>query len=189
MKTPLSRRDVLKLLAAGGVAAALPAGEADARALLGHPVPGWVAGQMTGADWFAGDNLAYGLGHRYGAGVQKRFFDGEKSAKRLDWAKGQLDRRGGELILVARFIPGGRTAVTLTAGLTHFPWPRFAVFDAIAAVIWASYASLLGYFGGKAFEGEAWKGLLLALVVAVAVSLAIEVVRWALGRRQGSRVS
>jgi len=138
---------------------------------------------------FAGDNLAYGLGHRYGAGVQKRFFDGEKSAKRLDWAKGQLDRRGGELILVARFIPGGRTAVTLTAGLTHFPWPRFAVFDAIAAVIWASYASLLGYFGGKAFEGEAWKGLLLALVVAVAVSLAIEVVRWALGRRQGSRVS
>jgi membrane protein DedA with SNARE-associated domain len=45
---------------------------------------------------FAGDNLAYGLGHRYGDGVQKRFFQGDKAANRLDWAKGQLHRRGGE---------------------------------------------------------------------------------------------
>src|SRR5438309_9061224 len=132
---------------------------------------------------FAGDNLAYGLGHRYGDGVQKRFFQGEKAAKRLDWAKRQLDRRGGELIAVARFIPGGRTAVTLTAGLTRYPWRRFAFFDAIASVIWATYAALLGYFGGKAFEGEAWKGLLLALGVAFAVTLAIELVRWAMARR------
>ena len=133
---------------------------------------------------FAGDNLAYGLGRRYGEGVQKRFFQGEKAAKRLDWAKRQLDRRGGELIAVARFIPGGRTAVTLTAGLTRYPWRRFAFFDAIASLIWATYAALLGYFGGKAFEGEAWKGLLLALAVAFAVTLAIELVRWAMARRK-----
>lgn len=138
---------------------------------------------------FAGDNLAYGLGHRYGDGVQKRFFQGEKAAKRLDWAKRQLDKRGGELIAVARFIPGGRTAVTLTAGLTHFPWPRFAVFDAIASLIWAVYAALLGYFGGKAFEGEAWKGLLVALGVAFAVTLLIELVRWAIAQRKGRRAA
>src|SRR3954447_21029861 len=132
---------------------------------------------------FAGDNLAYGLAHRYGDGIRNRYLSGEKSARRIDWANGQLDARGGQLIAVARFIPGGRTVVTLTAGLTHFPWPRFAVFDAIAALIWAAYAALLGYFGGKAFEGEAWKGLLLALGVALAVTLLTEVIRWLLGRR------
>ena len=133
---------------------------------------------------FTGDNIAYGIGRRYGAGAQKRFFHGDKAARRLDWAKRQLDKRGGELIAVARFIPGGRTAVTLTAGLTHFPWPRFAVFDAIAALIWALYAALLGYFGGKAFEGEAWKGLLVALGVAFTVTLIIEFVRWIINRRK-----
>ena len=58
------------------------------------------------------------------------------------------------------------------------------MFDAIAAVIWAGYAALLGYFGGKAFEHEAWKGLLLALGVAFAVTALIELVRWALRRRK-----
>jgi membrane protein DedA with SNARE-associated domain len=42
---------------------------------------------------------------------------------------------------------------------------RFVIFDAIAALIWALYASLPGYFGGRAFENAAWKGLLLALGV------------------------
>ena len=57
-------------------------------------------------------------------------------------------------------------------------------FDAIAAVIWASYAALLGYFGGKAFENAPWKGLILAFAIAFGVTGSIELVRWLLRRRQ-----
>ena len=135
---------------------------------------------------FAGDNTAYWLGHRFGAGVRDRFFHGEKSKRRFDWAEQQLNKRGGELIAVARFIPGGRTAVTLTAGTLRFPWRRFAIYDAIAAVVWALYASLLGYFGGKAFEHAPWKGLLLAFGVAFAVGGVTELVRWIMRRRKAS---
>jgi membrane protein DedA with SNARE-associated domain len=135
---------------------------------------------------FLGDNLAYALGRRYGARAQERFFRGPKAARRIDWAKRQLDQRGGELVAVGRFIPGGRTAVTLTAGLTGFPWRRFAMYDAIAAVIWSGYAGLLGYFGGRAFEDQAWKGLLLALGIAFAVTIATEVGRAAWRRRRSS---
>jgi membrane-associated protein len=142
-----------------------------------------IAAAAAGA--FLGDNLAYGTGRRYGSRARDRFFDGDKARRRIEWAKRHLDRRGGELIAVARFIPGGRTAVTLTAGLTQFPWRRFAAYDAGAATIWASYAALLGYFGGRAFEHQAWKGLLLALAIAFTVSAAIEAVRWALRRRSG----
>jgi membrane-associated protein len=133
---------------------------------------------------FAGDNLAYLIGFRFGARVANRFLRGEKGQRSLRWAAAQLSERGGELIVVARFIPGGRTAITLSAGTVRFPWPRFAVFDAIAGLIWGAYASLLGFFGGKTFEGAAWKGLIVALVIAFALTGGIELVRWLLKRRR-----
>lgn len=139
---------------------------------------------LASAGAFTGDNLAYGLGRRYGKRLTDRFFRGDKSRQRIEWASVQLDKRGAELIAVGRFIPGGRTAVTLTAGLTRFPWRRFAAFDAIAAIIWAGYAALLGYFGGHAFENQPWKGLLLAFGVALAITAGTELVRVVLRRRR-----
>ncbi len=142
-----------------------------------------IAAAACGA--FAGDNAAFFIGRRFGGRATERFFRGDRGRKSISWAESQLAARGGELIAVARFIPGGRTAVTLSAGTLGFPWPRFAVFDAAAGLIWAAYATLLGYFGGKTFEGAAWKGLLLALGIAFALTGAIETVRWYL-RRRGS---
>jgi len=136
---------------------------------------------------FLGDNVAYLVGRRFGTRATNRFLRGEKGEKTLGWAEHQLTQRGGELIVVSRFIPAGRTAVTLAAGTLGFPWRRFVVFDAVAALIWALYASLLGYFGGRAFENEAWKGLILAFGLAFAVTGGVEVVRWFLKRRSGRR--
>jgi membrane-associated protein len=136
---------------------------------------------------FLGDNVAFFIGRRFGPRAREAFLHGQKARKSIKWAETQLAERGGELIAVARFIPGGRTAVTLSAGTLGFPWKRFAAFDALAALIWALYASLLGYFGGKTFEGAAWKGLLLALGIAFAVAGLIEIVRWYLRRRQAGR--
>ena len=140
-----------------------------------------VAAAATGA--FLGDNTAYFIGSRFGTRINDRFFSGEKARKRVEWAHQQVSERGGELILIARFIPGGRTVVTLSAGTLGYPWRRFVIFDAAAALGWALYASLLGYFGGHAFEAAPWKGLLLALGIAFAVAGAVEVIRWYLKRR------
>jgi membrane-associated protein len=133
---------------------------------------------------FLGDNTAYLIGRRFGSRVTDRFFSGEKARRRIEWAQNQLRERGGELIAIGRFIPGGRTAVTLSAGTLRFRWRRFILFDAAAALGWALYASLLGYLGGRAFEHEAWKGLLLALGIAFAVAGGVELVRWVLKRRR-----
>jgi membrane-associated protein len=135
----------------------------------------------------AGDNIGYLVGRRFGPAVTRRFFRGEKARQRLSWARRQLGERGGQLILVGRFIPGGRTVVTLSAGMLHFPWSRFVIFDAVAALVWALYAAFLGYFGGRAFENAAWKGLLLALGVGFAIAGIVEAVRWLLGRRRNRR--
>ena len=133
----------------------------------------------------AGDNICFALGHFLGARVERRFFAGEKSQKRLQWAQKTLDERGGYLIVVARFIPGGRTVTTFTAGFVEtYPWRRFIVFDTLAGFIWGTYTVLLGYFGGKSFEEDPWKGLLLAFGIALAVTAVIEVVRHLRARRR-----
>src|SRR5204863_217617 len=61
--------------------------------------------------------------------------------------------RGSYVLIVARFIPGGRTATTFTSGLVHLRWlTQFAPFILIASVLWALYGALLGYLGGRIFR-------------------------------------
>jgi membrane protein DedA with SNARE-associated domain len=134
-----------------------------------------------------GDNTAYLLGHYFERPLRRRFFAGGRAQERIRWAERQIDERAGQLIVVARFIPGGRTVVTFVSGWLDLRWRRFIAFDAIAGSLWASYAALLGYFGGKAFERQPWKGLLLAFAIALAVTGAVEGLRWLLRRRRLSR--
>jgi membrane protein DedA with SNARE-associated domain len=124
-----------------------------------------------------GDNTAYWIGRLAGERLVNRFFSGERR-KRVDWAEKQIADRGGYFIVVGRFIPGGRTAVTLACGFLEMRWHRFIAFDVAAGLMWASYAALLGYFGGKAFEEQPWKGFIVAFIVALAITGAIEAVRW-----------
>jgi membrane-associated protein len=135
----------------------------------------------------AGDNTVYLLGRYLERPIRRRFFSGERAEARLRWAERQVTERGGELIVVGRFIPGGRTAVTFVSGGLQMQWRRFIVFDVVAGIVWATYASLLGYFGGRAFERQPWKGLLLAFGIALAVTGAVEGIRWVLRRRRASR--
>jgi membrane-associated protein len=146
---------------------------------LGLIIPAAAAGA------FLGDNTAYLIGRRFGGRATERFFSGEKAKQRLGWAEEQLRERGGELIVIARFIPGGRPAVTLSAGTLRYPWRRFVVFDAAAALVWASYAALLGYYGGRTFESF-W-GLALALTTAFAIAGGVELFRWVQRRRRKQR--
>lgn len=141
---------------------------------------------FAAAGAFAGDNTSYFVGARFGTRINDRFFQSEKAQRRIAWANRQIEERGGELIVIARFIPGGRTVVTLSCGTLGYPWRRFVLFDAIAASIWAVYASLLGYLGGHAFEAQPWKGLLLAFAIAFAVTGTVELVRWYQRRRRAA---
>ncbi len=125
-----------------------------------------------------GDNISYGIGKWAGERTVKRVFRHEKAHRGFDWAEQQLEQRGSYIILIARFIPFGRTAVTFTAGYTRgLPWHRFFRYDVVAAGLWATYATLLGYVGGKQFEEQPWKGVLLGLGIAFSVAFLIEWIR------------
>jgi len=158
-----------------GVAAA---GSADPRVAL------LVACAAAGA--FLGDNLAYLIGRRFGPFAERRFFATGKGTRRRAWAQRSLQRFGMRVIIVSRFIPGGRTAVTLSCGLIGYDRRRFVIATAAAAVIWVLYAFLIGFLGGKAFEDKPWAGFLVAFGAATAVSALIEAVRRLRSRWRGT---
>ena len=132
---------------------------------------------LAAAGAFLGDNLTYQVGRWLGPWIERRVFSGEKGAKRRAWAEHALEHYGARIIIACRFVPGGRTAVTLTCGLIGYSRRTFIAATAVAGVIWACYAFFIGRLGGQAFEDRPWAGLLLAFGVALAVSLLIEVAR------------
>ncbi len=149
----------------GGVAA----GQGDQNLLL------VILAGASGA--FLGDNTAYLIGRRFSPWIQRRADRKPKTAKRLDWAATQIRQRGGLLLITARFIPGGRTALTISSGLTHQPHAWFAAWVAVAAVIWATYAAVLGAIFGQQFQDNHTAAFLLAFGCAVSITILVEVVR------------
>jgi membrane-associated protein len=133
---------------------------------------------------FVGDNACYWLGRKVGDPIARRLFKGEKGRARLEWAERALQQRGALLIGVGRFIPGGRTATTFTAGTLEMPYRSFLLADAIAASLWSVYICALGYLGGEAFKDSLWLPLASSLAVATAVGLGFEAWR-RIQRRRG----
>jgi len=140
----------------------------------------WLVILMGATGAFVGDSVAYFLGRRFRSFVTRilgrKGGDGdEKMAK----AAAQIDKRGGLLLITARFIPGGRTLMTLSCGATERPYKRwFVPWDAVAATLWASYAAIIGFFFGDLFEDDHSKAFWLAFGTALSVTALIEIVRW-----------
>jgi membrane protein DedA with SNARE-associated domain len=134
-----------------------------------------IAAAAAGA--FIGDTSSYVLGRTLGVRARERLFRGKRAQRALGWAERTLSERGGYLIVVARFVPGGRTATTFTAGMVRFPAWRFVGFAAVAAIAWATYAVLLGYLGGRIFEENPLLALGIALGIAFVITAVVEAVR------------
>lgn len=128
-----------------------------------------------------GDNTAYLIGARLSGVIERRAERSPKLGRRLEWANEQIAFRGGPLLVTARFIPGGRTALTLSCGITHQPKKWFVGWIAIAVTIWATYAAVLGYVFGDTFDHTT--ALILAFVTALAVNGLIELIRHLRARR------
>lgn len=126
---------------------------------------------------FLGDNSAYVLGYRMRGFIVRHAARHPRRQRQLDWASEQIRFRGGMLLITARFIPGGRTALTVSSGITHQPRRWFVSWIALAVTIWAGYATLLGYFGGRAFRDDHTKAFLVAFGAALAMTVLLEVWR------------
>jgi membrane-associated protein len=133
---------------------------------------------------FAGDNTAYQIGFRASGWFHRRAERKPAFARKMAWAQQQIKARGGLLLITARFIPGGRTALTLSSGITRQRRWWFIGWVAVAVIIWATYAAMLGRIGGEAFKDDHTKAFLFAFGLAIATNIVIEIARHRLKKRR-----
>ncbi|MGP4114949.1 DedA family protein [Streptomyces sp. 4N509B] len=136
---------------------------------------------------FAGDHISYFIGRKSGPRIMAKVKPGSRTQKAYDRVGHMLEKRGGLVLISARYIPGGRTAATLTTGATRYPLRNFSKYDAIAAISWATYSALIGYIGGAAFEENPLRGLAMGLGLALAITIGHEVIRVLYERRKHRR--
>ncbi|MBX6354989.1 MAG: VTT domain-containing protein [Micromonosporaceae bacterium] len=79
-----------------------------------------------------------------------------------------LRRPGPLVILLGRFVPGGRMAACFHSGRTRYPSRRFLAYEVTAAVAWASYGGVVGNVGGAAVTESSW---LLVAVAAIGATI------------------
>ena len=78
-----------------------------------------------------------------------------------------LRQPGPLVLLLCRFVPGGRMAAGFYAGRTGYPIKKFILYDGLAALAWAMYGGLVGHVGGTAVTQSAWRLFVIAATAAV----------------------
>ena len=154
-----------------------------------HQLNIWIVIGAGAVGAVMGDNIAYAIGKRFSERIQGWYNKKPKRARKLAWATNQLRTRGGSLLLTARFIPGGRTIITLTSGITNQKRWKFVFFVLVACSLWAGYAAGLGYLFGDRFEKGSKTALLVALGVALSLTVLIEIIRRKFRRSKGAEPS
>jgi membrane protein DedA with SNARE-associated domain len=126
-----------------------------------------------------GDNAGYWIGHRLGRVTLERYgrYVGLTHA-RISHMDRFFKAHGNKTILVARFITGLRVFAALLAGAARMPWPTFAIYNMLGAVLWAVAISLAGFFFGRSWDAlEHWvegAGLVaLGIIVIIAITIGI----------------
>ena len=78
-----------------------------------------------------------------------------------------LRKPGPLVILLCRFVPGGRMAACFHAGRSGYPTKLFVLYEGAAALGWASYGTLVGHIGGTAITQSAWRLFAVAACAAL----------------------
>lgn len=82
-----------------------------------------------------------------------------------------FQRHGGKTVFIFRFMPFGRTLISLPAGLMHMGTTRFLIFTAAGSAVWNTILVGVGYWLGTSFDQiEHYITPVVAVIVVVGVS-------------------
>lgn len=160
---------------------------------LGVPLPedipllaaGWLAYRgsadlylmmLTGlAGVMVGDSLIFSMGRKYGTRiVEHRWLKRIAKPWLLERARTLYANHGMKILFAARFMPGLRSVLYLTAGVCRVPFWKFFLIDSCAAVIsvplwvWAGYkfsAHIEGILGGTRVASFVIGGLFVVALI------------------------
>ena len=128
---------------------------------------------------FVGDQIYFAVGRYFGPAFLQRF---PRLGAHANRAAALVERHPKLAVIMVRFVYGLRIVGPVAIGMSRIGWFRFAVLNAIGAVVWASCWLGIGYLAGSALETvvDNLKQLehalfVSALIVALIVTVAL---RW-----------
>ena len=112
-------------------------------------------------------------------------------AKDIDYADKWFDTKGNKTVFLCRFIPIVRSLISIPAGMSEMPIPKFLVYTTIGSLIWNS---VLVVIGNKV--GENWTDILgimdryshVVLILLIIIFIAF-VVYWFGFRKKNKKIS
>lgn len=151
-------------------------------AAAGTPNPvGLILAAAVGA--LTGDVAAYLVG-RGGGTLVFRWTHHSRVRGLIGRTEEMFARRGGAALIAGRFVPGGRTATTVTAGMVGYSPLRFLAFDAAGCLTWALYSTGVGLLGGVVFDDQPLFAVGLGIGIALMITGVAEVTGSLLARRR-----
>jgi membrane protein DedA with SNARE-associated domain len=133
------------IMGLGGIAVAR--GEMDFAMLLAFGTVGTVLGNLV---WYEiGRRLGYlrlrPLVERHGRWLTMEWEDVQRLQR-------YFEQRGGITVFVFRFMPFGRTVISIPAGMMRMPFWRFIAYTVAGSAIWNTVLIGAGYFLGTQYD-------------------------------------
>ncbi|WP_260599642.1 DedA family protein [Sphingomonas endolithica] len=132
-----------------------------------------------------GNYFWYEIGRRLGYQRLKPFVDRHGRWLTMDWEEVEklhrfFQRHGQWVVFVLRFMPAGRTIISLPAGMTRMPHWRFILATTAGSAIWNCILAGAGlYLGANFKELDHYVGpLAVATMVAMALFYLYRVATW-----------
>ena len=118
-----------------------------------HKLEIWAVILAAIAGAIVGDNIGFSIGRYGGARILLRH--GHKIGLhegRLKIGIWLFRRHGGKVVFWGRFVSMLRTYAAFLAGTNRMAWPRFLVFNAAGAIVWATFFGVVYYVFGSAIQ-------------------------------------
>lgn len=154
----------------------------------------WLMIIVCFAGVMVGDSIMWWVGNKYGRRLSKVWWLQKFiSEERMQEASHRLNKRsGGKILFAARFMPGLRAPMFLTAGVLHVPFWKFFFWDGLAALL--SVPAIVGavyYWGDQIDQVVRWikraeYGIIAIVLLFILVAVFKSWVKWKCSKTPGS---
>jgi membrane-associated protein len=140
----------------------------------------WVLAIGVGVAAFAGDQVGFWMGRRFGKPVLTRR-GGAWVRRAVARTERFYELFGWWSVVIGRYIPWGRVFVPPIAGISRMSYPRFASANLVGALAWGVSITVIGYFAASTPQVRAASYAIAGVVIAVSIVAGIRA--WRIDRR------
>ncbi|KQO06311.1 hypothetical protein ASF06_14560 [Agreia sp. Leaf244] len=98
---------------------------------------------------FAGGEVGYLIGHKFGPRIFERKESGLFSIKNVERTNAFFTKYGAFAVILARFVPIVRTFAPIAAGIGHMNYRKYSLYNLIGALVWGAGVTFAGYLIGN----------------------------------------